>query len=264
MANSSERSKRAEQNSIQQSKELNPWVRIDNNSKSAPKKRHRAASQRVQIYHKPNFEVKLSNKFSALDKMEDCGKHKRQQKGPKQKSISTNLEQRNSSHHAADLPFPHRSLSFFTLDGLEEQIRVFHLTKYALPNLGKSVLHPANLVRADSFITPPRSGIIPHDGPERHNPYIPPHRHVKTPVQRVPTNSQGIFNPQDSSNDIAPPISIFGEDIEDAWNICKKCGIYVIWCGPKEDLTSLQLVKCKLQISGKYILFLRFCSLFTV
>ena len=66
MVNSRKHTKNAEHNT-------NSWFKIGKNSKYMSKMRHKASSQRES-----NFEIKLSNKFSALDKAKDSIKHKRQ------------------------------------------------------------------------------------------------------------------------------------------------------------------------------------------
>ena len=135
MVTSSDLTKNTEQNTIHQFKDSNPWIKIGKNAKYVPKKRYRVSSQRVQKNPKSNFEVKLSNKFSALEKVEGSNKHKRysvnQQNVPKQKLRSSKVVHGDSLFHVLDWPIHHRSMLFFTLDSLEEKIRFVYLMKYA-------------------------------------------------------------------------------------------------------------------------------------
>ena len=100
----------------------------------ARKKKTKVEFRKTQENPRRYFEVKTSNKFVALETSEGSKKPKdqtaNQRNAPKQKSKSFKANQGASSSHSPYRSLQHYTPTYFTLESLEEQFRIFHLTKY--------------------------------------------------------------------------------------------------------------------------------------
>ena len=173
-----------------------------------------------------------------------------------ERSVRADLNQYGNGSHqdmvdssAASFDFTKGSrirayLQFFTVDLLENQLRIFNLTKYAQHNPLKSMSQEINYCLMDSV--PSKETQLPPISPSS---YIPPHRRLsnnpRSPNPKTSPRSPNL-NLQDK------PISVKIEATEEAWSDCHKYGVFAIWNGPSKDFPHLMdwlKVNCQEQVS---------------
>ena len=169
------------------------------------------------------FDVPTANRFEALDKstVEVSCFHKKE--GPQRFRIDS-----EASSNIQNLSGMRLQLPIFTVEQLDNQIRVFNMTKYVIPNSFKS-------------LSPPGSASIPSNPPDvkvdlKSVPspiYIPPHRRLNNHSHTSnPNYSLGLWQPIL----IDKPVYITIDDVEESWLDCLKKGIFAIWTGPSKDI----------------------------
>jgi len=121
--------------------------------------------------------------------------------------------------------------SFFTIEQLDNQLRVFNLTKYAHPELHK-LPSPSSSLSTLALPQLGRFSSISNPLPS----YIPPYRqNSQKPLSPNPKFLAGL-TPLKSSNKTT---KILIKEVEEAWSECLKGGIFAIWNCPLRDFPVL-------------------------
>ena len=163
------------------------------------------------------FAVKTANRFAVFEK--SAGDIPSQHRNGEPQILLKNNSRREAIPEiypaCTDLPDINNHHTFFTIEQLDNQFRIFNLTKYAHPEL----LKPSS----DSFGNPPPTTpklgrSLPDSKPP--SSYIPPHR--RSPVKTADK-----------------PIRISIKEVEDTWSECLKGGVFAIWTGPLKKLSLL-------------------------
>lgn len=119
----------------------------------------------------------------------------------------------------------------FTVEQLDNQVRVFNLTKYVYPNSFKS-MSPSGSAVLPSNLLDVKSDLKPVSPPT----YIPPHRRLNNSSHSPNPN---YFHGSAQPNSRDKPVHISIDDVENSWLDCLKKGIFAIWTGPSKDIHPL-------------------------
>ena len=143
------------------------------------------------------------------------------------------------------------SHQFFKVDQLDNQIRIFNLTRYAHPEKYKALApdsYQAVSIQAGNF------------APQAASPgsYIPPHRRRKDPHNSVNPSPPPRASLRYTKEE---PAKISSKAIESAWEKCSKGGLFAVWNGPQEDFP---LLLDWLGKPGKYLHLLRKHTILTM
>ena len=121
-------------------------------------------------------------------------------------------------------PLQKRVLDFFTIEGLDRQLRIFNLTKYANRQLNPFLFKQKNFAFSAA-----KSDLSERTEIEKLQSapiYIPPHK------RGHPAQEKSDFSDENT-------LIISNQDSEECWLGCQNFGLFAYWNGPKNELTYL-------------------------
>ena len=174
-------------------------------------------------YTDARFDVPTANRFEVLDNL--AVRSSRSHQEGKTESVSFNRE---APPHSKNWSGTRTLLPIFTIEQLDNQIRVFNLTKYVQTKPIRSL--PSTESVATLCPQPDNTTVFK---PVSQPVYIPPHKRCyKSPQFGNPNFSPGSLLPDLSDK----PVHIDIDDVENSWIECFKKGLFAIWTGPAKDL----------------------------